>query len=142
MINVAIEGQLFPLPEEVGAQDDLVRAALAPFVPWIANAQIERKEQNGATVLTVVKRADTKGNTAYVLAALLDTPEDVNPAVALWKRLEREVNLDDPGTILEWQQAIAEAIRQGEEDIEWVRSALEKLVESSAVPATRVPLGF
>ncbi|MBI4789315.1 MAG: hypothetical protein HY782_19970 [Chloroflexi bacterium] len=43
MINISIEGQFFSLPDDVGASDDLVRAALAPFVPWITNAPIERK---------------------------------------------------------------------------------------------------
>lgn len=62
MIQVAIEGQNFPLPDEIGANDELVRAALAPFVPWIVNAQIQRKEEGGNTVVTVIQRADTKGH--------------------------------------------------------------------------------
>ena len=142
MVTVMLENQEINLPAEVGANDDLVRAALAPFVPWIVNARIERREQDGTTVLTVVKRADTKGSAADVIAALIAAPEEMNPAIAMWKRLERDVDLDDPGAIIEWQPAIAHAIQQGEHEVELVRSALGELVECSAAPTTRVPLGF
>ena len=142
MVTVHMDGQSINLPDAVGAKDELVRAALAPFVPWIANAQIERKEQEGQTVLNIIKRADTKGSGADVLAALIAAPEELNPAVALWKRLERAANLDNPGTILEWQPAIADAIQQGEREIELVRSTLVQLAEGSVARTTRVPLGF
>ena len=92
MITIAIEGTQFPLPEEIAAQDDLLKAALAPFVPWIVNAQIERKEKDGAMVVNVVKRADWKGSSA-VINALIASPDEMNPAVALWQQLQARTDL-------------------------------------------------
>ena len=142
MIQVNIDGQNFPLPDEVGSQDELLRAALAPFVPWIANAQIQRKEERGNTVVTVIKRADTKGSASDVFNALVAAPQEMNPAVELWLKLQEEVKLDDPGAMLEWQPAIARAIEAGEREIEQVRAAMQYLAECAPVPAAHIPLGF
>ncbi len=142
MIQVTIDGQCFPLPEDVGGKDDLLRAALAPFVPWIANARIERKEEAGNTVVSVIKRADTKGSASDVLAALVAAPQKLNPAIALWLSLQEEGRLDDPGAMVEWQPAIAEAIEAGEREIGEVRAAMEYLAECAPIPTSRIPLGF
>lgn len=142
MIQVNIDGQNFPLPDEVGGNDDLLRAALAPFVPWIANALLQRKEESGNNVVTVIKRADTKGSTGDVLEALVAAPQELNPAVALWIQLQEQVKLDDPGAMLEWQPAIAQAIADGERDIQAVQAAMQYLAECATVPASLVPLGF
>ncbi len=142
MIQVAIDGQNFPLPDEIGAKDELVRAALAPFVPWIVNAQIQRKEEGGNTLVTVIKRADTKGSAGNVPEALIAAPQQRNPAIELWTKLQQEVKLDDPGAMIEWQPAIAEAIQAGERDIETIHASLTYLAECAPVPASLVTLGF
>ncbi len=142
MIQVAIDGQNFPLPDEIGAKDELVRAALAPFVPWIVNAQIQRKDEGGNTLVTVIKRADTKGSAGNVTDALITAPQQMNPAIELWTKLQQEVKLDDPGAMIEWQPAIAEAIQAGERDIECIHASLAYLAECAPVPASLVTLGF
>ncbi len=142
MIQVNIDGQNFPLPDEIGLKDELVRAALAPFVPWIVNAQIQRREEGGNTLVTVIKRADTKGSAGNVLDALIAVHQQMNPAIELWSELRQEVKLDDPGAMIEWQPAIAEAIQAGERDIETIHASLVYLVECAPVPASRVSLGF
>ncbi len=142
MIQVNIDGQNFPLPDEVGSQDELLRAALAPFVPWIANAQIQRREEGGNTVVTVIKRADTKGAASAVFTALVAAPQEMNPAVELWLKLQEEVKLDDPGAMLEWQPAIARAIEAGEREIEQVRDAMQYLAECAPIPASHIPISF
>jgi hypothetical protein len=142
MITIQIDGQTFPLPPEIAAKDELLKAALAPFVPWIANAQIDRKEENGATTVSVIKRADWKGSTGAVVSALITTCEEVNPAVALWLRLQDQFDLSDPGVVLALEPAINEAIASGENDIAAVRQSLMRLVECAAAPARRIPLGF
>jgi hypothetical protein len=141
MITIAIEGTQFPLPDEIAAQDDLLKAALAPFVPWIVNAQIERKERDGAMVVNVVKRADWKGNSA-VVNALTASPDEMNPAVALWQQLQARTDLNDPGIVLAFEPTIHQAIEQGEQDIAAVHQSLARLVECAPAPATRIPLGF
>jgi hypothetical protein len=141
MITIAIEGTQFPLPDEIAANDDLLKAALAPFVPWIVNAQIERKEKDGAMVMNVVKRADWKGNTA-VIDALIASPDEMNPAVVLWQQLQQRTDLNDPGIVLAFEPTIHQAIEQGEQDIVAVHQAFARLVECAPAPATRIPLGF
>ena len=141
MITIAIEGTQFPLPEEIAAQDDLLKAALAPFVPWIVNAQIERKEKDGAMVVNVVKRADWKGSSA-VINALIASPDEMNPAVALWQQLQARTDLNDPALVLAFEPTIHQAIEQGEQDIAAVHQALARLVECAPAPAARIPLGF
>jgi len=149
MITIAIEGTQFPLPDEIAAQDDLLKAALAPFVPWIVNAQIERKEKDGAMVVNVVKRADWKGYTlsevegnSAVIDALIASPDEVNPAVVLWQQLQQRTDLNDPGIVLAFEPTIHQAIEQGEQDIAAVHQAFARLVECAPAPATRIALGF
>lgn len=157
MITITIDGQQFPLPEEIAAQDDLLKAALAPFVPWIVNAQIERTEKDGAMVVNVVKRADWKGYTlskaegytlseaegnSPIIAALIASPDETNPAVALWQQLQQRTDLNDPGVVLAFEPTIHQAIEQGERDIAAVLQAFARLVECAPAPATRIPLGF
>ena len=142
MIEVVIDGQNFPLPDEIGAKDELVRAALAPFVPWIVNAQIQRKEEAGNTVVTIIKRADTKGSAGSLTNALIAALEERNPAIDLWTKLQQEAKLDDPGAMIEWQPAIANAIQAGEREIETIHKSLAYLAECAPVPASRVTLGF
>jgi hypothetical protein len=141
MITISIEGTQFPLPDEIAAKDDLLKAALAPFVPWIVNAQIERTEKDGAMVVNVVKRADWKGSSA-VINALIASPDEMNPAVALWQQLQARTDLNDPALVLAFEPTIHQAIEQGEQEIAAVQQALARLVECAPAPATRIPLGF
>jgi len=152
MITIELDGQSFQLPEVIAAKDDLLKAALAPFVPWIANAQIERQEKDGTMVVKVVKRADWKGNTLRVSAvegrartvvdALVAGPGEMNPAVALWLEIQDQANLNDPGVVLALEPRISQAMAQGEKDIAAVHQSLTRLVECAPTAATRIPLGF
>ena len=142
MITIQIDGQQFPLPDEIAAKDELLKAALAPFVPWIANAQIDRKEKDGATVVSVIKRADWKGNGSAVVDALIACSDEMNPAVALWMQMQGKVDTKDPGAILALEPTITAAIEEGDKEIASVQQALTRLVECAPVSATRIPLGF
>jgi hypothetical protein len=150
MITIEIDGQNFPLPEEIAAKDELLKAALAPFVPWIANAQIERKEQDGAMVVNIVKRADWKGiflnaaegRASAVVDVLIASPDEMNPAVALWLQLQDQFNLNDPGVVLALEPTINAAVEHGEKDIAAVHQSVTRLVECAPAAATRIPLGF
>ncbi|MBI3913763.1 MAG: hypothetical protein HY327_06205 [Chloroflexi bacterium] len=142
MITIQIDGQNFPLPDEIAAKDELLKAALAPFVPWIANAQIDRKEENGSVVVSVVKRADWKGNGRAVVAALVASPAEMNPAVALWMQMQAKLDTSDPATILALEPTITAAIEAGDQDIASVHQALTRLVECAPTSAQRIPQGF
>ncbi len=139
MISITIDGQVFPVPEVVAEKDELLKAALAPFVPWIANAQIERKEQDGQTVVSVVKRADWKGNA--VVDALIVCPNEMNPAVALWMQIQA-MDTTAPETILALEPSIASALEVGDQEITAVHQALAQLVGCTPISAQRIPLGF
>ncbi len=150
MITIQIDGQQFPLPDEIAAQDGLLKAALAPFVPWIANARIDRSEKEGAMVVNVIKRADWKGFTlsqadgrgSAVVAALIASPDSMNPAIALWMQMQEQVDVKDPGVILALEPAIAAALKTGDQEIASVHQALTRLVECAPAPAMRIPAGF
>jgi hypothetical protein len=142
MINILIDGQQFPLPDEIAAKDELLKAALAPFVPWIANAQIDRKEKDGAMSVSVIKRADWKGNGNTVIDALIASADGMNPAVELWMQMQGQLDTQDPGVILALEPAITAAIDAGDREIAAVHQALTRLVECAPVSATRIPLGF
>jgi hypothetical protein len=51
------DGQDIPLPADIAANDDLIRKALAPFYPDVANAEIRRADGK----ITIIKRAGPKG---------------------------------------------------------------------------------
>lgn len=59
---VKIEGQEFPLPTSIAADDELLKAALSPHYPSIKNAQISRETRAGQMIVSIVKRAEHKGN--------------------------------------------------------------------------------
>jgi hypothetical protein len=142
IVTIEIDGQSFPLPEEIAKDDLLLKAALGPFVPWMANAQINRIEKDGAMKVNVLKQADWKGNARAVLDALISAPEERNPAIKLWSELQERRDLNDPGIVLALEPTINEAITLGKEDIAAVRQSLQRLVESAPVPAGRVVVGF
>ena len=140
MITIHIDGREFAIPPEIAAKDELLKAALAPFVPWIANAQIDRQEKDGAAVVSVIKRADWKGN--VVVDALIASPDEMNPAVALWMQIQGQLDTNAPQTILALEPRIASALEQGEQEIAAVRQALTRLVGCTPTSARRIPLGF
>lgn len=142
MITIHIDGQEFELSPEIAAKDELLKAALAPFVPWIANAQIDRKEKDGATVVSVIKRADWKGTDNAIVNALIASPNEMNPAVELWMQMQGQLDTNDPGTILALEPSITAALEAGDKDIAAVHQSLMRLVECAPVSASRIPLGF
>ena len=90
MVILKIDGQELELDETIAASDELLRQGLAPFYPFMQNALIERKtDQDGQLVIEVVKQAGTKG-AITPLSVLIDTKEEVNPAIALAWVLKRQ----------------------------------------------------
>ncbi len=59
---VKIEGQEFPLDVAIAADDNLLKAALSPHYPSIKNAQISRETRAGQMIVSIVKKAEHKGN--------------------------------------------------------------------------------
>lgn len=59
---VKIEGQEFPLDVAIASDDNLLKAALSPHYPSIKNAQISRETRAGQMIVSIVKKAEHKGN--------------------------------------------------------------------------------
>lgn len=142
---VKLEGQDIPLTDEVAATDDRVRAALAPFYPDVANAEIQRKQEGEQTIITIVKRAGPKGTAGQVQSALLDAPRSLNPAVALCLELEKmetEAGEMSAETLLLLRPRIEQALEQSQREVDDLASVRKALVAARAVPAASVPIGF
>lgn len=58
---IKIEGQEIPLPFSVAAEDNLLKAALSPYYPSIKNAVITRETKDGQMTVSIVKKAEHKG---------------------------------------------------------------------------------
>lgn len=59
---VKIEGQEFPLDVTIAEKDELLKAALSPHYPSIKNAQISRETRAGQMIISIVKKAEHKGD--------------------------------------------------------------------------------
>ena len=150
---VMIEGQSIPVPEEVGVDDSLVRAALAPFFPDVANALITRKTTGETVTVNVVKKAGSKGGNPHpqpffqrkkgeaFVEALREAPSGQNPAVALYMEVMSFGKLD-PVELLRMEGRIQKALESGLAQGEQVQAALALLRKAQAQPAAIVPVGF
>src|SRR6185503_17566110 len=62
MANIKLpDGQNLDMPDEIAKDDEMLRNALAPYVPDIRNAKLNRSTSAGVMTVNVVKQAGTKG---------------------------------------------------------------------------------
>ncbi len=137
MAKIILEGQRFDLPDILVVDDETLKRTLTPYYPDVANASIERKQQDGILEITVTKRPGSKGNQA-VLDALEQAPRQVNAAVEVFFQV-RDLGIED---ILAQIERINAAIKAGEQDMRSVTSALEQLGHAPATMGRLVPIGF
>ena len=140
---IKLEGQEIPIDAALAASDDLIRKALLPFYPEVGNATIGRKEENGDTIITIVKRAGSIGCTPF--EQLVKAPESINPAIALaWriKRKESKGELKSVKALLKYHAHIDQAIEQGECDAQAVNDSMKRLEQSPAQSSKHLVLGF
>ncbi len=60
---IVIDGQELPIDAATAETDEAIRQALRGFYPDITNATITRRTENDRLIITIVKRAGTKGAT-------------------------------------------------------------------------------
>ena len=143
--TVSVEGQTIPVPEEIGASDESVKRALAPFYPEVANALITRTVKalpdgkDSHTTITVVKRAGSKG-TSNPIEFLLACPGCKNPAIALYEEISAQDM--DPLAQLELDNLIDAVIAEGEKQARAQQYASERLQKSAPLPSPFVVKGF
>jgi hypothetical protein len=129
---VKIEGSELELDETICKSDKTLKEALSPYYPAVSNADIKREEKNGQTVITVTKRAGSKGAHGSIFGALDDAEEWIHPALVLevegWQGT-RPADVDD---------ALIKALNA---EREIARAAL--VIEGAPAQASnQVPAGF
>ncbi len=141
--QIVIEGQTIPVPEEIGASDEAVKRALAPFYPDVANALVTRVTKDELTTITVVKRAGTKGARSP-LQHLIDCKGGKNDAIALYEEIQamETDEINDPMKMLEIDGRIEQAIESGKQQAESVVYAAQRLAKAIPQPAPVIVVGF
>jgi hypothetical protein len=140
--NVLIEGQTIPVPEEIGVTDEMIKRALTPYYPEVANAMMTRVAIDDTTTITVVKRAGTKGShQVQGLQSLIDCAGGRNPTIVLYEEIQ-SMELQDPVKLLELDARIEQVMDQGCKLGRAVEYAADRLKATSPQPAPMIILGF
>ncbi len=152
MLHVQETEQKFPIPPEIGIEDNLVKRALAGVIPYIDSAKLERSEQNGVITIKVTKTHAPKGagdpGSSFFpfLECLIKSKSDGrNPVIGLFLEVEakkRQIYKLQPHEVLELDQKITNALEAGEELERQIKYTLSYLVQSPPLPAREVPTGF
>lgn len=145
MAIVLVDQHALTLPDDITADDQLIRQALSPYYPDLAHAEITRQRQaDGTETISVLKQAGPKG-TGHIVTALEQAPRDLNPAMGCYLALEEEGHWRHPipaEVLLEQHRRIAVAITEGEQEAKDVDRLRQHLLALSAVPSQDVPPGF
>lgn len=152
------DGMTIEIDDEIARSDELLKRALAPHYPDLANALITREEKDGLLKVTVSKRAgpkgydhaNEKGQANPIISTLEEAPEHLNPALALAWQLTHLNPFGDgengSGLTLEerlaLQKVIADATLEGEAEAALLEKAVELLKAVQSIPANQVPKGF
>jgi hypothetical protein len=128
MALVKIDGAEIELPDDMCKTDKGVRDALTPYYPGAANSDVKRETKGSATIITVTKRAGSKGSYAAVFEALERAPEEITPLLLLSPRARRG--------------DVDAALSRSLEDAREVARARAALDAAPSVAAADVPEGF
>lgn len=137
------DGQSFELDDAIAADDTILRDALRAAYPDAATADLKRTEQNGQKVVTVVKKAGTKGGLDTVVEALAAAKSFTNPAVAMHQRVTIVLQQPDSvQTILTMRAEIEQAVEAGDKAVRQVKAALGLLCRADPIASSTIPTGF
>jgi hypothetical protein len=156
-----IDGQERPIDIALVTSTDnyaKLRKIMARFFPLIGNASISHKKEGDKTVVTVVKRADSKGRKRdravdeshqsrvlrIITERLDEAPTEDNPALTYARALRLKLaagRLSIP-QLRNRRQGIDQVIKAGEDEAKRVKSITNKLDAASPIPSIVVPAGF
>jgi hypothetical protein len=144
MALIKIDGSELPLDDAIASDDAMLKQALTPYYPGVANSDIKRTTENGQMIVTVVKRAGSKGGYVPIIESLRSAPPHVNPAVKLAAEIQREEEAggNDPLRIIERSAEIERAIAASEAEEQEVFRMLKVLKSAGPVSSHSVPAGF
>jgi hypothetical protein len=132
MPTVKIEGTELELPDDICKSDQKLRDALVAFYPGAANSDVKRDKKGDKEVITVTKRAGSKGSSAPVVEALDAAPEWIHPALVFdvkgWRKTDAE--------------ALERAMLEALESLAEVERVAGLLDSAAPLPAPFVPEGF
>ena len=136
------EGQETFVPESVAKEDATLKRLLASFY-GTDNFRIERKEENGETVVRVVKMAGAKGQAVSPLLTLTGLTGGENPVILLYRELA-EVDLTRlaPEEVPALNKRVEDSLARGAEQYQRMQSARTRLERSSSSPACVPIAGF
>ena len=144
MALIKIDGTEMPLDDEIAKDDETLKKALSPFYPGAANSDIKRTTENGQMVVTVVKRAGSKGGDIPIIEALKAAPEHINPAIKLANELQRKESAGalEITEIMEMTRVVEQAINTGRKEEGQVEKALALLHKAPPCASSVRPMGF
>jgi len=151
MLHVQETDQKFPIPAEIGADDNLIKRALAGVVPYIDTAKLTREEKDGVTTINVIKShapkgAGNPGSSLLVIQSLAKARRDgTNPVAALYRQLiNNGVKLETlkPDQHLALSSMIDKTIEAGDQVHREIQVTIQYLIASLPVEAKSVPIGF
>ena len=143
--RVSIDSVTFPLPPEIGTNDDAIRRVISAYYPGAETARIDRVEKDGVVTITLVKVPGRKGAfkpDAQVAAEaetfLVQCKGGINPAVALYLHVQ-EIGISNlsPTDQLQLRDQSKAAIKEGRRQEAQLKMALNIL---AATEPRRVPV--
>lgn len=152
MLHVQETDQRFPIPAEIGADDNSIKRALAGVIPYIDNAKLERSTENDVVTIKVTKSHAPKGtgDPASLFCPFIERLIDAkgngrNPVIGLFlevERIKRQIHKLEPHEILDLDKRITNTLSTGEDLQQAFRQTVQYLANSPALPAKVVPIGF
>ena len=152
MLHVQETDQKFPIPAEIGADDNSIKRALAGVIPYIDNAKLERSEENSVVTIKVTKSHAPKGagdpgsSFSSLIECLINAKADGrNPVISLFlqaEKMKRQIYKLEAHEILELDRKISETLEAGDDLQRHFRQTLAYLTNSPVLPAKIVPVGF
>jgi hypothetical protein len=151
MLHVQETDQKFPIPAEIGVDDNLIKRALACVIPYIDTAKLTRDEKDGVTTVKVIKShapkgAGNPGSSLLIIQSLARARRDgTNPVAGLYRQLIHDgVKLETlkPDQHLALSSLIDKTIEAGEQVHREIQATIQYLTASLPVEAKSVPIGF
>jgi hypothetical protein len=136
------EGQETFVPESIANDDATLKRLLASFY-GTDNFRLDRKQENGETVVHVVKMAGAKGYATSPVILLQNCPGRQNPVVALYRELAGlDVTGLTPDEVCQMQKRVEATLGTGQELYRRMEFARTRLARSSSFPSPIPIPGF
>ena len=136
------EGQETFVPESIAKDDATLKRLLASFY-GTDNFRLDRKEENGETVIHVVKMAGSKGGASAPLAVLMGCAGSENPVVSLYRELaDVDVTQLSAEDVARTQKRIEDALVAGQELYRRMSASRTRLARAASFPAPIPVAGF